>query len=53
MSEAAANLIAEIAAPSQRELLWRRIRAHKGLLIGASMIVLVALVAVIAPWLTR
>ena len=52
MSEAAANLIAEIAAPSQRELLWRRIRAHKGLLIGASIIVLVALVAVFAPWLT-
>ena len=52
MSEAAVHLIADIAAPSQRELLWRRIRAHKGLLIGASIIVLIALVAVLAPWLT-
>ena len=52
MSDAAAHVIAEVATPSQRALLWRRVRGHKGLLIGASIIVLIALVALFAPWLT-
>jgi peptide/nickel transport system permease protein len=52
MSDAAANVIVEVAAPSPRELMWRRVLEHKGLLIGASLIVLIALVALFAPWLT-
>ena len=52
MSHAAVHVIAEIAPPSQGELLWRRVRGHNGLLIGASLIVLIAFVAVCAPWLT-
>jgi peptide/nickel transport system permease protein len=49
---AVAHTIAEVATPSSRELLWRRIRSHKGLLIGGTIIVVIALVGLFAPWLT-
>jgi len=39
------------AGPSPGELLRRRIRGHAGLLIGAGVLALIALMALAAPWL--
>jgi peptide/nickel transport system permease protein len=52
MTETTAFAIIELTGPSQRMLLWRRILAHKGLLIGASLLVLIALMAILAPLLS-
>ncbi len=51
MSDAAANAV-EVAGLSQRQLLWRRILGHKGLLISTALIALIALSAIFAPLLT-
>jgi peptide/nickel transport system permease protein len=52
MSEAAANAIIEIAGPSQRELLLRRILGHKGLLFSTGILVVIAFVTIFAPLLS-
>jgi peptide/nickel transport system permease protein len=49
MNQAAAPAIAEIAEPSRRTLLLRRIATHKGFLIGGGIIILMVLVSVFAP----
>jgi peptide/nickel transport system permease protein len=49
MSELSVIPLIELAGPSQRTLLRRRILAHKGLMIGATLIVLILLVALLAP----
>ena len=55
MSNHAAILEAAVAesfaGPSPGELLRRRIRGHAGLLIGAGVLALIALMAFAAPWL--
>ncbi|MDP1952137.1 MAG: ABC transporter permease, partial [Betaproteobacteria bacterium] len=55
MSSHAATIEATIAesfaGPSPGELLRRRVRGHAGLLIGAGVLVLIALMAFAAPWL--
>src|SRR5262245_37008703 len=52
MSEATANAIIEVAGPSQRELLLRRILGHRGLLISTGILVVIAVVTIFAPLLT-
>ncbi len=46
-----APLAESFAGPSPGELLRRRIRGHAGLLIGAGVLALIALMAFAAPWL--
>src|ERR1700680_2550309 len=49
MSEVSVIPLIELAGPSRGTLLRRRIFAHKGLMIGATLIVLILLVALLAP----
>jgi peptide/nickel transport system permease protein len=51
MTEAYAPLLIDIVGPSQRTLLRRRVLAHKGLLIGATVLALIVLMATAAPLL--
>jgi peptide/nickel transport system permease protein len=51
MTEAYAPPLIDIAGPSPRALLRRRVLAHKGLLIGATVLVLIVLMAALAPLL--
>jgi peptide/nickel transport system permease protein len=51
MTEAYAPLLIDIVGPSQRTLLRRRVLAHKGLLIGATVLALIVLMAMAAPLL--
>jgi len=46
-----ATVAESFAGPSPGELLRRRIRGHAGLLIGAGVLALIALMAFAAPWL--
>ncbi len=48
----AAAPIESLAGPSPGQLLRRRIRGHAGLLIGATLLALVVLMALAAPWLS-
>src|SRR5437870_1949921 len=48
MSETALQLV-EIAGPSRRVLLGRRALGHRGLLIGAGLLILIVFVALAAP----
>src|SRR5262245_27272677 len=50
MSEVSLPLL-DLAEPSRGRLLRRRILSHRGLVIGASLLALIALVAVLAPLL--
>ena len=52
MTDTAANAIIEVAGPSQRTLLIRRIVGHKGLLISTGILVIITLVTVFAPLLS-
>jgi peptide/nickel transport system permease protein len=49
MSEAIAPAVLELAGPSAQALMWRRVFAHKGLVIGATILILVVAVALAAP----
>jgi peptide/nickel transport system permease protein len=51
MTEAYAPPLIDIAGPSSQALLRRRVLAHKGLLIGATVLILIVLMAVAAPLL--
>ena len=51
MTEAYAPALIDIAGPSAQALLRRRVLAHKGLLIGATVLVLIVLMAAVAPLL--
>jgi peptide/nickel transport system permease protein len=51
MTEAYAPPLVDIAGPSQQALLRRRVLGHKGLLIGATVLVLIVLMALAAPLL--
>ena len=52
MTDTTANAIIEVAAPTQRELLVRRILGHKGLLISTGILALITFVTVFAPLLS-
>jgi len=49
MSETAAILVADVAAPPPGALLRRRALAHKGLMIGAGILGFIVLLALLAP----
>ena len=49
MSDVAAIPVVELAAVSSRTMLRRRITAHRGLMIGAALLALIILVALLAP----
>src|SRR3989440_1255062 len=51
MTQTAALPLIELVGPSPRTLLRRRLWGHKGLLIGAALLVLIVLVALFAPLL--
>jgi peptide/nickel transport system permease protein len=51
MTEAYAPPLIDIAGPSSQALLRRRVLSHKGLLIGATVLILIVLMAVAAPLL--
>jgi peptide/nickel transport system permease protein len=51
MTEAYAPPLVDIAGPSPQALLRRRVLAHKGLMIGATVLVLIVLMAALAPLL--
>jgi peptide/nickel transport system permease protein len=51
MTEAYAPALIDIAGPSQQALLRRRVLGHKGLMIGATVLVLIVLMAAVAPLL--
>jgi peptide/nickel transport system permease protein len=51
MTEAYAPPLVDIAGPSPQALLRRRVLGHKGLLIGATVLVLIVLMALAAPLL--
>jgi peptide/nickel transport system permease protein len=51
MTEAYAPALIDIAGPSSQALLRRRVLAHKGLMIGATVLVLIVLMAAVAPLL--
>jgi peptide/nickel transport system permease protein len=42
----------EPAGPSLRRLFWRRVLGHPGLLAGAALLVVITLLALLAPWLS-
>ena len=49
MTEAYAPQLVEIAGPTSRTLLRRRILGHKGLLIGTGLLIFILAMAVLAP----
>jgi peptide/nickel transport system permease protein len=49
MSDALAPTTLDLAGPSQQALLGRRVLGHKGLMIGATLLAIIVLVAVLAP----
>lgn len=49
MSEALAPASLDLSGPSAQALLWRRIFTHKGLLIGATLLILITAAALLAP----
>jgi len=49
MTEVAALPLVELVGPSPRTLLRRRLWGHKGLLIGAALLALIVVVALLAP----
>jgi peptide/nickel transport system permease protein len=51
MTEAYAPPLVDISGPSPQALLRRRVLAHKGLMIGATVLVLIVLMAALAPLL--
>jgi peptide/nickel transport system permease protein len=51
MTEAYAPPLVDISGPSSQALLRRRVLAHKGLMIGATVLVLIVLMAALAPLL--
>ena len=51
MTEAYAPPLIEIAGPSSGALLRRRVLGHKGLVIGATVLILIVLMALAAPLL--
>jgi peptide/nickel transport system permease protein len=51
MTEAYAPPLIDIAGPSPQALLRRRVLAHKGLMIGATVLALIVLMAALAPLL--
>lgn len=46
-----AYTIQDVAGPSPRSLMWRRITGHVGLMIGLGGLAVVVAVALLAPWL--
>ncbi|GAA0585151.1 ABC transporter permease [Caenispirillum bisanense] len=46
-----AYTIQDVAGPSPRTLMWRRITGHVGLMIGLAGLAVVVAVALLAPWL--
>ena len=52
MSDAVIAIGADIAGPSQRQLLLRRIMGHKGLLLGSGLLLFILFVTVFAPVLS-
>lgn len=49
MSEALAPASLDLSGPSAQALLWRRIFTHKGLLIGATLLILITAAALLTP----
>ena len=49
VGDAAAHDAFETEAPSPREVMWRRARSHYGFLIGGGVVLVVAIVALLAP----
>ncbi|HET9903742.1 MAG TPA: ABC transporter permease [Xanthobacteraceae bacterium] len=49
MSEALAPAALELGGPSAQALMWRRVYAHKGLMIGAVILIAIVMMALLAP----